>query len=271
MPGETQEKRDTNVSWFLERPRDNQISPDARRLLEKYSRIPADQVINHVVSVRDEAWKTFPYPCLGQFRFLDLSLKHYDQYEEILERLGRGQRLLDMGCCFGQELRQLAADGIPSENLYGCDLIAEYIELGYKLFQDRNRIGAHFLSANIFDNESALSKFTQEIDIVYCGSFFHLFGYEDQVTASKVVAALLRPQKGSMLLGRQVGATRAVEVDNPVDPKRKTFCHDADSFKSMWADIGSQLGVKFTVHITLTSGSTPDPEMRWLHFVVTRE
>lgn len=49
----------------------------------------------------------FPYPCIGAFRFLDMSIPKQPIYPEILERLKAGQKLLDVGCALGQELRRL--------------------------------------------------------------------------------------------------------------------------------------------------------------------
>jgi 2-polyprenyl-3-methyl-5-hydroxy-6-metoxy-1,4-benzoquinol methylase len=49
----------------------------------------------------------FPYPCIGAFRFLDMSIAQSPLYPEILDRLKSGEKLLDVGCAVGQELRQL--------------------------------------------------------------------------------------------------------------------------------------------------------------------
>lgn len=49
----------------------------------------------------------FPYPCIGQFRFLSLGIANSPHYDEVLQRLRGGEKLLDVGCCFGQEIRKL--------------------------------------------------------------------------------------------------------------------------------------------------------------------
>ncbi|KAF2705006.1 hypothetical protein K504DRAFT_460794 [Pleomassaria siparia CBS 279.74] len=265
-----------NVAWFNERPAESQISAAARQLLEKYSKIAPDEVVDHVVKIRDEAWRIFPYPCIGQFRFLDLSLNRTEEYSNVLQRLQQGQRLLDLACCFGQEIRQLVADGAPSENIYGCDLREEYIKLGYKLFRDQDTLQTKFIAANIFDETSALTKMQGQFDMIYTGSFFHLWDYSDQIKVSKIVAMLLRPQKGSMIIGRQVGSTIAATHDHRTNPTNTMFRHNVESLQKMWRDIGDDIEVSFVVeahleeldpeHLTFHTSDT-----RRIYFVIRRE
>ena len=243
--------RDKDVAWYRARPNEDQIGPEARQLLESYSNISPEDVEDHIVKVREEAWEVFPYPCIGQFRFLDLSLTHFQEYQEILQRLHDGQQLLDMACCFGQEIRQLVANGAPAENIHGCDIREEYITLGYKLFADKDTLQSKFLTADIFDVISPLSKFERLFDIIYTGSFFHLFDYQDQVRVGKAIAALLRPQKGSILLGRQVGSVNAGQEDHSTNPAGKMYRHNEESLKRMWDEIGKEIGVSFTVSARL--------------------
>jgi SAM-dependent methyltransferase len=238
----------TNVAWFDAHPTESQIPLASRHLLETYSGIPTESVIEHVVNLRNEAWKTFQYPCIGQFRFLEAGITEFEEYSEVIERVRKGQKLLDMACCFGQTIRQLVADGAPSENMYGCDLQSEFMELGYKLFQDRDKLRTKFLVADIFDASSPLKDLQGSFDIVYAGLFFHLWGLQQQKEASKAVALLLSPRSGSMIIGRQVGAVEAAEVPSVVGTM---FRHNIDSFKKLWKEIGDDLGVSFTVSVDL--------------------
>ncbi|ORY10664.1 hypothetical protein BCR34DRAFT_566521 [Clohesyomyces aquaticus] len=268
--------RDETVASFDDQPSDGQISPAARLLLERYSGISPDKVIQHIVAVRAKAWDIFPYPCIGQFRFLDLSLRQTLEYAEILQRLQEGQKLLDMACCFGQEIRQLVADGAPSRNLYGCDLREEFIGLGFELFRDADKLQATFLTADVFDPNSSLNGIRGQVDMIYTGSFFHLFDYDTQVQVSKVVASLLRPVSGAMISGRQVGSVNAGEDGHRTNPTGKVFRHNIDSFKKMWKDIGSDLGVDFAVEARLellehAHLRSHDSDTRRIWFVVRRQ
>jgi len=123
-------------------------------------------------------------------------MSHVPYYPTILERLKTGeQNFLDLGCCFGQELRKLVADGAPPENLYGADLNPEFFDLGYKLFRDKDTLTSKFIAADIFDPGSELHELDGKIDILYAGSFLHLFSYEGQINACKAIVKLLRDKK----------------------------------------------------------------------------
>jgi hypothetical protein len=77
----------------------------------------------HKNAQRDEALEDWPYSRIGQFRLLNLPISHPPHCPAILERLVPGdQNFLDLGRCFGQDLRQLAADEAPPKHLYGSDL-----------------------------------------------------------------------------------------------------------------------------------------------------
>ncbi|KAL5114472.1 hypothetical protein ACEQ8H_007615 [Pleosporales sp. CAS-2024a] len=244
----TNERPDTQVAWFEERPLESQIPRSARQLLETYSGIPPDDVTEHIVRLRNEAWKIHPYPCIGQFRFLEAGIDECREYSEVMSRLCQGQKLLDMACCFGQTTRRLVADGAPSENLYGCDVQPEFIQLGYKLFCDGEKLHTKFLAADIFDASSPLTELEGSIDMVYAGSFFHLWGWEKQRQVSRAVAALLRPRPGSMIIGRQMGAVQAHEKTSPMGTM---FQHNAESFQKLWEEIGDDMGVRFQVEARL--------------------
>lgn len=77
----------------------------------------------------------------------------------------------------GQDLRRLAADGVPTANMYATDIVGDFWEIGYDLFRDRDSMNAHFIKADILDADSALQALHGKIDVVYVGSVLHLFGW----------------------------------------------------------------------------------------------
>nr|POE63742.1 methyltransferase trt5 [Quercus suber] len=194
-----------------------ELQPAARELLEKYSGIPPADVEAHIHDIRDKAWEIFPYPCIGGFRFLSLTLSASHDYAALLATLRAPDAcVLDLGCCFGTELRKLVFDGVPPQNCVGTDLRQEFFELGYELYRDRERMaGARFFAADIFDAESAeLAALDGRVDVVCAGSFFHLFDLEGQ---TRIAERVVR------------------------------YRHDVQTWREMWDRVGRTAGVEFEV------------------------
>jgi len=177
-------------------------------------------------------------------------------------------------------LRKLAADGVPTEHLYGCDLRPEFFELGYKLFNDRDTLKSKFFAADIFDPPPALISLYGKINIVYTGAFLHLFGYAQQVRVCKEIVKLLRETKGSMLLGRQVGDLHAGEKVHRTNKSQTMFRHNAESFTKMWEEVGELTGTKWRVETEILHSDesfmqerkeTFESTVRRLSFSVFRE
>ncbi|KAF2659796.1 hypothetical protein K491DRAFT_590343 [Lophiostoma macrostomum CBS 122681] len=261
-------------SWLIKDPN---LQPDARELFEKYSKIPPDDVVRYITEVRDKAFKVFPYPCLGHWGFIELTTRQSPQFGEALERIKAGDKYLDIGCCVGQDIRKLTYEGAPSENMYGSDLRKEFMDIGYELFRDQDTLKATFIAADIFDPDSDLRSLDGKIDIVNAGSFFHLWEYDDQVKAAKRVVALLKPQPGSLIMGRQVG-----NVNAGASAKSNTsrFRHSPETWSTLWKRVGEETGTQWDVNAYFTEidlsnrkgfNFTADTEgMRRLMFSVRR-
>ncbi|GAB7356665.1 hypothetical protein MBLNU459_g7381t1 [Dothideomycetes sp. NU459] len=106
----------------------------------------------------------------------------------------------------GMDVRKLAFDGVPETQLYGAELEAEYIDLGYEFFLDRDRLQSRFIVADVFDLAGPLEELHGKIDIIQIGLFLHQFDWADQKKALEHVVRISKPSKGSMVVGRQVGS-----------------------------------------------------------------
>ena len=218
---------------------------------------------------------------MGEWIFLLPSVSRYPQYAEVLSRMKAGATVLDLGCCFGQDLRRLAADGAPTENMIASDLHSELWELGYDLFRDRETMKARFVKADIFappeeeEGSAALDRLKGQVDFVFLCQFLHLFSWEGQVAALKRAVAMSRP--GAMFLGYQIGRTEALEVEQPWG---KMLLQNEDSFRRMMRQVGEETGTRWEVWASLGSQAEwgmeledfewMGPASRGLNFVVRR-
>ncbi|PYI31204.1 methyltransferase domain-containing protein [Aspergillus indologenus CBS 114.80] len=235
-------------SWY--QPDLAQVKEPARTLLAEYSKIPDERIIDHVKEVRDRAFAVFPYPCIGSFRFLDITICASPAYPEILSRLkSSNETYLDLGCAMGQDIRYLIHQGAPASYLYGSDLHPEFITLGYDLFADRTTLATEFIPSDIFDPACALlQRLTGQVDIINAASFFHLFDWDRQVALAKQVITLLRPQKGSLLVGRHVGDFVAGEREDS-ELGATYYRHDLESWRRMWAQVMAETGTEWEVDV----------------------
>ncbi|SPQ20284.1 9062dc1e-1f17-46de-b7e8-2f327e6c427f [Thermothielavioides terrestris] len=254
-------------------------SGPVRDLLENYSHYQPDEVIPKIIETRDKIWDVFPWPCVGQFRFLDLSLSRHPMYGRILERIrDGGEQFLDVGCCFAQDIRKLVHDGAPAANLWGLEKQAEFITLAFDFFRDADRLAAdHFIHADLLDREHPQARALEgNVDIVQLGMILHVWDRAGQVEACRRVVELLRPRPGSLVIGQSVGHLDGVEMAGAGG--KRIFKQNAETFAAMWEEVGRLTGTKWQVHASLDEGlgiaqqqrQWDDPRTRRLSFVVER-
>lgn len=164
----------------------------------------------------------------------------------MVRRVKEGAKYLDIGCCLGQDIRKLVMDGAPAGNLYGAELHAPFIDLSYELFRDRG-LASTFMEADalVLSGDGPLAKLRGEVDFVHLGMVLHVFGLEKQRTLLENCLALLRPGRGSMILGTAVG-----DIEGAQAPAGH-YMHSDETFKAMCADISERTGVKFECRASL--------------------
>ncbi|KAL9102172.1 MAG: hypothetical protein Q9163_002646 [Psora crenata] len=253
-----------SVSWpWYHHELKGELTPAARTLLEQYSKVDPAQVESHIYRIRDKAWGIFPWPCVGEFWFLSFGLsKHPLYHTQVLPRLKAGESLLDLGSCLAQDLRKCVFDGAPTANLYASDLFAEYEDLSYELWRDRDRFpSGHYIADDILaDNEkfsagNLMMKLGPcQTDIITITMFLHLFDYKNQLKAATRILRLLSYKPGSLILGSQAGVVEAME--QPLKPpfdnagrggKRTVFRHSPASFTRLWEEAGTAAGLPLRV------------------------
>ena len=252
------------------------IDPDARAILESYAHIPPDQVLSHIQTIRDQAWELFPYPCMGMFSFIKMHISKNPKYSTVLDRLLTNSDetlLLDLGCGFGQELRTLAAAGVPTTSLFGIDISDGFIELGFQLFNDKATMQSQIIVADLLTSAAIPAQLDGKVNFIFAASFFHLFGWEDQLVLSKRAVAILKPVAGSLIFGHQLGRVEAQEAAVPDVPSGKIYFHDPESFRRLWRVVGEATGTEWKVEVKSDERWIDDlrkgnPALRLLRFSV---
>lgn len=165
---------DKDVPWWKENI-DHKVTSEAREMLEEYSGIPSDEVVQHVYKIRDRAWAVRTYPCTGLGIWITPMISHLDGYDNALTRIKNGSSLLDVGCFIGQDLRRLVYDGAPSGNLYGND-IASHWDVGFDMYRDTSKFHAKFIECDILAPNPELAALQGTFDVIYISQVLHQWG-----------------------------------------------------------------------------------------------
>lgn len=212
---------------------------------------------------------------MGQGQFLTPTTAQHALYLEILTRLKTGdEKFLDLGCAFGQDIRKLVVDGVDSSHCYGSDLLPDFIELGYELFQDKGKLQTKFFAANVFDETSSLAELNGTIDIISTNAFFHLFNWDQQKKASLRVVRLLKPKKDSLVVGRQLGSAKPGEHSRWTK-EGTAYRHNMVSLQKFWDEIGEEVGATFRVDgfekvVDELRNKAEESSLTWMEFSVRR-
>ncbi|KAJ3828479.1 hypothetical protein F5878DRAFT_409002 [Lentinula raphanica] len=81
----------------------------------------------HIIEIAQKALEVYPYHCIRTFGFLRFRiLRAQSGYKHLLTLGSTRPRafFLDLGCCFGNDLRKAIEDGFPPQNIIASDLRA---------------------------------------------------------------------------------------------------------------------------------------------------
>ncbi|KIK62578.1 hypothetical protein GYMLUDRAFT_96154 [Collybiopsis luxurians FD-317 M1] len=223
-----------------------------------------DKLKEHIIDVARRALEIYPYNCIRTFGFLRFRIRRSEaSYKRLLE-IGSSRQnalFLDLGCCFGNDLRKAIEDGYPAENVIASDLRAEFWKFGHDLFNTNpatfpvtfipgDALDPSFISIQpppqsqpetaIDSVRSILQTKPESLDFlrgylsaIHTSAFFHLFNKDEQLIIAKKLASLLSPLPGSFIFGAHVGAFEAQE-----DVKSGTgtlfYRHSPETWKEMW-------------------------------------
>lgn len=101
--------------------------------------------------------------------------------------------------------------------------------------------GATFLTRNLLESSKLLPELVVQMDFVWAHRLLHLFNRNDQLKVACRLVLLTRDRKGSLILGRQMGAVAAGEFQ-AISTDRATFFHNPESFEELWREVGRLTG-----------------------------
>ncbi|KAI1392429.1 uncharacterized protein F4822DRAFT_425640 [Hypoxylon trugodes] len=251
--------------WLQEDVKD--IDPSSRQLLETYSGLSPEEVVPHVLAI-----------CIGQMRFIRLTLASYPSYSRILERLRTDPeaRYLDLGCCFGQDIRKLFVDGVKEDQLVGVDLIPDFNTLSYELFRDATKLKFEFHALDILDDNADFSPLEGRFDVLHLTSFLHIWNWEGQIKVALRIVSFTKP--GSILVGSSLGSGVGGEFPN-LEGTGTNFRQSEETFQKFWLEVSEKTGTRWTLKtIFKATGASQmnmdqvwaEPTMGVLLFEVTR-
>lgn len=202
---------------------------------------------------RKHAWAVSRHPFIGRWRFLEVADHSDPYYQQVLFRLRLPKStdsILDVGCGFGQALRQLRADGVVGKKLFGADIEPRFVELGYDLFRDADKLGATFVVGDLLDpDDQRLDVLAGRFTIIHADSFFHLLSWTQQVYIAKRLVSWLRPDaRNTFIYGKQIGTKFA--ADETV-AGNEPFLHSPCSLQRLWDEVGRLTNTRWKVEVDI--------------------
>ncbi|RPD58889.1 hypothetical protein L226DRAFT_471237 [Lentinus tigrinus ALCF2SS1-7] len=218
----------------------------------------------HIINVQQEGYKVHAYPCIYNFSFIKLTLARLSAYSRVLEfgKLRKNAIFLDVGCCFGNDVRKAIMDGFPMERVICTDLLPDFWMLGHKLFRTTpETYPVAFLAGDILDPDflkpadpfyvappseqepevsaiGSLSPLHGHVAVISICNVFHLFDTEEaQTRLARALASLLSPQPGSMIIGthaaRPEHGSRLEKVEKDHLHHVTVYYHSPESWKAL--------------------------------------
>ncbi|KAJ6459590.1 hypothetical protein C8R45DRAFT_553148 [Mycena sanguinolenta] len=255
----------------------------------------------HIIAVQKKAYAVKAFPCVRFFAFAWERISDLPAFTQAL-RLGRGREgaiLLDIGCCCGADIRKVAREGWPVQNLIASDLFADFWDVGHELlrstpemfpvaFLPGDAVDPNFLQplpplsspSQITESRPALSSLTTltplrgHLSAIHISSVFHLLSEAHQTQLAHSLAGLLSPLPGSLIFGCHLDQDIAgpVLVDqNQPDERTLHFCHSPESWVALWEGVFGQGSIKVEVELTKKDEMKDDDlDYSWLVWSVTK-
>jgi SAM-dependent methyltransferase len=175
--------------------------------------------------------------------FVSFNLDKRPSYRSVLDDLktNRGAKHLDIGCCVGQDIRKLVVDGVRSSQITAIELEPQFVELGYQLFLDKDRLQTRFFTANILTDDEVVKELEGQMSSVHMNLVLHLFTRDEQKKVLGNVLRILAP--GGILLGSTVANEDGIEQSLL---GKMTMRHNLRTWSALIQELQTEMGLTLT-------------------------
>ncbi|TFY73405.1 hypothetical protein EWM64_g10608 [Hericium alpestre] len=211
-----------------------------------------------------------------------LKISRLPAYPQLLKLERSGAILLDVGCCFGNDIYKAVADGYPLENVVTTDLHQGFWDAGLKLF--KRTPGAEgnipFIAGDVFDpqNLEGVPVFTTasppRTPKPVLKDLTSLNPLRGHLQLARALGCLLSPESGSMVFGQHGGMPQKGSRET-ILPGHFMFCHSPESWTELWDGMVFEKGtVKVEAEIVVVDREDfkriwPKATYYWLNWSVT--
>ncbi|TFK65873.1 hypothetical protein BDN72DRAFT_800730 [Pluteus cervinus] len=220
-----------------------------------------EELKNHIIGIQHKAYEVFAYPCIRRFTFTTLKIARSPGFAaaQKLRATRPDAILLDVGCCFGNDLRKAVLDGWPVENVIGSDLRPALWNYGHELFKSTpESFPAAFIAGDVFDSSflypnpvsyenprsprpdflediTSLTELQGHCSAIFAAAFFHLFDEPQQFQLAQRLASLVSPLPGSIIFGSHIARPdTGARAELLKSISSRLFCHSPKTWAEMW-------------------------------------
>ena len=190
------------------------LSTETQEFLESYTKESIFEIMKKSKYFRKKALEVSDYRCIKHNLFMRPAMIKHPIFKTDIKPLlaSSNTNVLDIGCCFGADLRYILYCGCSKEQIFGVDINAQLIDLGFDFFSDRDSLKDRFIAMDVLAKngntfiETALKMSKgKAFDIIFLGNIFHLLTEDECKLLTQIVFKLIEPQKG-IIFGSCIGA-----------------------------------------------------------------
>lgn len=201
-----------------------------------------DILRTRVAHLQNEAeTKLHVYRCVARAAFLKPKVNLFPTYKEI----PRSGRILEIGCCFGTEVRKYLTDGFSPDNIIATDVTDGYWKLGQDLYGDDLNVRTIFADTACEESQvsAEVSSLYGSVDALVALAVFHVLSKDQVENMVDRIARLLKP--GGRFIGYCAGSQTAGPWDgtqmlanNQDREKSDRYLHSVESMTALLQEAG---------------------------------